>query len=190
MLFLMLFADPEERDLFAGLFKKYEGALRSRALKIVHNPCDAEDCVATAFEHVGRLFADRPGMPKEFGETRAVSYLATTVANEAKNLVNSSAHRTKADFSYEDAPGLTGGGPSAEELAIRREDYRQLVQLVNGLCEKYRTPLVMHFYLELSDREIAQALSITENYVSVLCLRGRKILQRQLKELREKEGQV
>ena len=80
--------------------------------------------------------------------------------------------------------------PSAEELAIRREDYRQLVQLVNGLCEKYRTPLVMHFYLELSDREIAQALSITENYVSVLCLRGRKILQRQLKELREKEGQV
>lgn len=53
MLFLMLFADPEERDLFAGLFKKYEGALRSRALKIVHNPCDAEDCVATAFEHVG-----------------------------------------------------------------------------------------------------------------------------------------
>ena len=49
----MLFADPEERDLFAGLFKKYEGALRSRALKIVHNPCDAEDCVATAFEHVG-----------------------------------------------------------------------------------------------------------------------------------------
>ena len=48
----------------------------------------------------------------------------------------------------------------------------------------------MHFYLELSDREIAQALSITENYVSVLCLRGRKILQRQLKELREKEGQV
>ena len=85
MLFLMLFADPEERDLFAGLFKKYEGALRSRALKIVHNPCDAEDCVvATAFEHVGRLFADRPGMLKEFGETRAVSYLATTVANEAK----------------------------------------------------------------------------------------------------------
>ena len=79
---------------------------------------------------------------------------------------------------------LIADGPDAKEAV------EALVQLVNGLCEKYRTPLVMHFYLELSDREIAQALSITENYVSVLCLRGRKILQRQLKELREKEGQV
>lgn len=190
MLFLSLFTDPEERDLFVYLFKRYESMLRSKALKIVHNPSDAEDCVATAFERVGRLLAADPGRLKEFGVPRAVSYLVAAVTNEAKNLVGCSAYRTKADFSFEDAHGLSDEGASVEELAIRREDHQQLVELVNGLAEKYRTPLVMHFYLQLSDKEIAQALSISENYVSVLCHCGRELLKRQLKDLREKEGQV
>lgn len=72
---------------------------------------------------------------------------------------------------------------SAEDL-IERDDARRLVRAaIDVLPETHRTVLLMRDIEEMSMKEIAEALSLTENAIKVRIHRARTALKRQLQPL-------
>jgi len=66
----------------------------------------------------------------------------------------------------------------AEMVAL--EDQAELAQALGLLPDKYRVPLVLAYFDQLSYEEIAQQLSVSRTHVGVLLLRGKQQLRRAL----------
>jgi RNA polymerase sigma factor (sigma-70 family) len=49
---------------------------------------------------------------------------------------------------------------SAEFLAVLRDDHRRLVAALSGLSRRQREVVVLRYWLDFSEREIAQTLGI------------------------------
>ncbi len=70
--------------------------------------------------------------------------------------------------------------PSPLTAAISTEERRRVREAIARLPEKYRVPLVLRYYGELSYDEIAQQLGLTRNSVAVLIFRAKQELRRRL----------
>ena len=70
--------------------------------------------------------------------------------------------------------------PSPLGAVLRTEERAQVRDAVAGLPEKYRLPLVLRYYSELTYNEIAQQLGIQRNYVAALIFRAKQELRRKL----------
>lgn len=66
---------------------------------------------------------------------------------------------------------------NVERESIRREEREQMERHLQSLDEKYREPLVLFFYEELSYEEIADILKIPINTVGIRILRGKEKLK-------------
>ena len=63
---------------------------------------------------------------------------------------------------------------------MSKEDRAQVRDVIAGLPENYRLPLVLRYYSELSYDEIAQQLDLRRNYVAALIFRAKQELRRKL----------
>ena len=70
----------------------------------------------------------------------------------------------------------------APEDVEQESAYRHLVALIRAMPEQYREVLELKFVLERSNREIAEALGLTEGTVGVRIQRGRALLIRRLEQ--------
>jgi RNA polymerase sigma-70 factor (ECF subfamily) len=70
--------------------------------------------------------------------------------------------------------------PSPLGAVLRTEERAQVRDAVAGLPEKYRLPLVLRYYSELTYNEIAQQLGLQRNYVAALIFRAKQELRRKL----------
>ncbi|MDF2541038.1 MAG: hypothetical protein K0S47_756 [Herbinix sp.] len=69
---------------------------------------------------------------------------------------------------------------SPEDIFVQKEQRNKLIQLIMQLKPKYRDLLLMYYFDELSIREIANQMRITENDVKVVLHRGKKTLKKKL----------
>jgi RNA polymerase sigma-70 factor (ECF subfamily) len=70
--------------------------------------------------------------------------------------------------------------PSPLGAVISTQERAQVRDTIARLPEKYRVPLVLRYYGELSYDEIAQQLGLEGNYVAALIFRAKKELRRRL----------
>src|SRR5438105_3791860 len=70
--------------------------------------------------------------------------------------------------------------PSPLGAVMGKEERAQMRDAIAGLPENYRLPLVLRYYSELSDDEIAQQLELRRNYVAALIFRAKQELRRKL----------
>lgn len=77
-------------------------------------------------------------------------------------------------------PASRDQGPLAEFLAV--EEREAVREALEDLPEKYKAPLVMRYYGELSYEEIAQATGLTRNNVATLLFRAKKMLRKSMEE--------
>lgn len=73
---------------------------------------------------------------------------------------------------------------SAEAAALLGETRRQVFQAIRGLARRQREVLVLRFYLELSEAEIAQVMGISRGTVKSTASRALKTLAAELQEER------
>lgn len=71
-------------------------------------------------------------------------------------------------------------GPGAERQLLEGEREQMLATLIAGLPESLRDPLVLSAIEELSPREIAEALAVSEAAVRSRAFRARQILRERL----------
>jgi RNA polymerase sigma factor (sigma-70 family) len=137
---------------------------------------DAEDVVAEAFYQLYRRW------PRLRSPEAAATYLRSVVVNLTRmrirhlQVVRKHAARSGDEQAYVVASG--------EERAVLRDDQKALVDAVRALPARQREALVLRFWLDLRESEIADAMGITAGSVKVHVSRGMAALSRVLEERR------
>jgi len=180
----------DEKDLIDGLRRGDEDAfrtlvtthlprLRAVALRIVRDAHLAEDCVQEAFVRALR------SLDRFRGESLLGTWLHRIVVNACLDeLRRRPLTAGDADLA---GPAFDGTGcrveppgppmRSPEELVGTERERRQVHAAIDRLPEDYRTVLVLRDIEELSTREAAESLGISEGAVKVRLHRARGALK-------------
>jgi RNA polymerase sigma factor (sigma-70 family) len=71
---------------------------------------------------------------------------------------------------------------SAESAALVREDHREVIEALQRLALRRREVLVLRYYLDLSDAEIAEIMGVSQSTVRSTAARALGALGELLKE--------
>jgi RNA polymerase sigma-70 factor (sigma-E family) len=104
---------------------------------------------------------------------RAVAYLRRSVVNGARSVLR---HRTveRSHLLAEQgsAPADHVRGPSAEEQVLDHVEHERMLEVLGTLPRRQREVLVLRYYLDLSESQIADALDIAPGSVKTHAHRG------------------
>jgi RNA polymerase sigma-70 factor (ECF subfamily) len=172
--------DAERRDKrFEELVGRQSRFMFQVAFSLLRNRQDAEDAVQEAFLKLYRGEAWQR-MDNEKG------FLARTVWRVALDHLPRAAERTL-DVSEMELAASGGAGVSPEQSAVDKDERATLRRLIDGLPEELRQPLVLSSVVEMTSREVAEAIGIPEGTVRTRVIRARAELKRRFVAM--KEGQ-
>ena len=164
---------PTGRDeAVTVLFHTHWASLVRLARLLVDDVETAEDVVQEAFAQLHR----RWGSLRD--PERALFYLRAAVANGSRNHLRS---RRVRRLHAQDAPVPTA---SAETEALDRADHRAVLSHLRELPWRQRQVLVLRYYLDLSESEIADAMGISRGAVKSHASRGIAALRTTLEAVR------
>jgi RNA polymerase sigma-70 factor (sigma-E family) len=102
---------------------------------------------------------------------KGVHYLRRTVQNRSRSLLR---HRVVVD---KHMPASEPDMPSAEQAAIMRLQRAAVVAALRTLPTRQREALVLRFYLDLSEEQVAAAMQISQGAVKSHTARGKAALR-------------
>jgi RNA polymerase sigma factor (sigma-70 family) len=152
-------APPDSEAAVAELFAaRYAEMVRLAGLL---GADDAEDVAQEAFARLlGRHSALRD-------QAAAIGYVRATVCNLTRNRGRHLGIARRA------IPRLAlVDGPSLEQAAIAREDHEEVLAAVAALPGRQREAVVLRYWLELSEAEIAAVMGVAAGTVKSLVSRG------------------
>ncbi|WP_067138238.1 SigE family RNA polymerase sigma factor [Microtetraspora malaysiensis] len=147
-------------ELFAG---QYQSLVRLAGLLGADDP---EDIAQEAFArlHSRRLRDDGA----------ALGYLRVTVCNLTRKRLR---HLRVARLYRTGPPSPM---PSSEHVALVAEEHRELLSALDRLPRRQREVLVLRYWLDLSEREIAEAMGVSPGSVKTHASRGIAALSKAL----------
>jgi RNA polymerase sigma-70 factor (sigma-E family) len=157
-------------DELERLFRAHATALLRLALVLTGDRALAEDLVQEAF--VRRHWAGLAAADHE------LAYLRSTVIN-----LSHSHHRHLRVVRRTPTTPPLDAAPADAELG-GREDQRRIVAAVRALPTRQRDCVVLRYYADLTDTEIADALGISAGSVKTHLHRARATLADRLEDLR------
>jgi RNA polymerase sigma-70 factor, ECF subfamily len=170
-----------------SLLTKYERSVFSTAYRIVQQHQDAEEVAQKTFLSVIEQF------DKFREESRFRTWLLRIATNNALELLRRRKVRA--------GPSLDNAGPedgfenvphpqyiavwreTPEQLALRRETRQQIDEALAELDPKYRVVFILRDIEDLSTRETAETLGLSQEAVKVRLLRARLMLRERLTRL-------
>jgi RNA polymerase sigma-70 factor (sigma-E family) len=154
----------------AALYAEHALGLVRLAVLLVGDRASAEDVVQDAFLGLYRRWDRLP-------DTSApLAYVRVSVLNGCRTaLRRRSRSRLATVFSEQPAE-------SAEALALLSEEQRTVAGALRQLPERQREALVLRYYLDLSEAEIATAMGISRGTVKSATSRALATVRRNLKE--------
>jgi RNA polymerase sigma-70 factor (sigma-E family) len=102
---------------------------------------------------------------------KGVHYLRRTVMNRSRSLLR---HRVVVD---KHMPASEPDMPSAEQVAIAALQRAAVVAALRTLPARQREALVLRFYLDLSEEQVAAAMQISQGAVKSHTARGKAALR-------------
>jgi RNA polymerase sigma-70 factor (sigma-E family) len=163
----------DREQAVAVLFETHHLALVR--LAVLLGADDAEDVVAEAFYQLYRRWR-RLRSPEA-----AAAYLRSVVVNLTRMRIRHLQVARKHASRSEEVPVHVVSG---EERAVLRDDQKALVDAVRALPGRQREALVLRYWLDLRESEIADAMGISAGSVKVHVSRGMAALSRMLEERR------
>ncbi|GAA0741352.1 SigE family RNA polymerase sigma factor [Dactylosporangium roseum] len=153
------------------LFSAHYRGLVRLAVLLLHDESVAEDVVQDAYVALHRRWWRLRDTDK------ALAYLRTSVVNGARSALR---HRGVADRYV--ARGLAGEQlvASAETGALSLLRHREVLDAVRRLPARQREAIVLRYYAELSEAEIADAMRVSRGAVKSHAARGLAALRESL----------
>lgn len=154
----------EDHAGIAQLVEMYASMIYRIAYTRMQNDADAEDItqeVLLKYLKAGKNFRD---------EEHRKMWLIRVTVNTIKSSLTSAWRRH------------TVALDDVTEPSYQQPDLPVLKEKVEKLPERYRIPMFLYYYEELSVKEIAHVIKSTEGTVKSLLSRGRKMLRDELKE--------
>lgn len=152
----------ERRALVERLYHAEAANLVRLARLFTDDQTAAEDLVQEAFirlyRHAGRVR----------DEAKIAAYLRSIVLNLARD------HNRRGLLSLRHHEAMTDRRTPEEpdQEVVRSETHTAVISALGSLSPRQRDCLVLRFYFELSETEIASTLSISPNSVKTHCQRG------------------
>lgn len=163
---------PQDLDL-ADLYAAHHLSMVRLARLLVDDLATAEDVVQDAFLglHRNQASVRDPGA--------AVGYIRRAVINQARSTLRR--RRTVRAHLKVAEPEV---GPAADADLIIAEEHREVLRAVGLLPERQREVLVLRFWSDLSEAEIAAAMGVSKGTVKSQASRAMKTLQKHLEAAR------
>jgi RNA polymerase sigma-70 factor (sigma-E family) len=142
-------ADRVVTEIYHGEYK----SLVRLAVLLVHDVPTAEEVVQDAFEamhHAWRRLREKE---------KALSYLRQAVVNRSRSVLR---HRTVVD---RNAPKPAPDEPSAEQGALALIERSAVIAALRTLPDRQREAVVLRYYADLSEADIAATMGISRGAV-------------------------
>lgn len=174
-LFFDMIDNPSELELFERIYREYSRLMMKIAFDIVHDVGMAEDAVQESFIKIAKNM-------KYFYELSPKSRnLAVIIArNAAIEIYNTRKRIVSGEILTDEISdeNIMQHSDSAEETALRYFEVEQVKVAIAKLQPIYRDAVTLRFLNEMSYREIADILNISEDS-------AKKRVKRALMKLRE-----
>jgi RNA polymerase sigma-70 factor (ECF subfamily) len=170
---LFVFATANERDKFEFIFRKYNRLMLYKAYGILHDYHLAEDATSEAFIRIHKNIhkIDDPE------DKKSIAFIMTIVKNISLTMLK----KEKSHFTEEYDEELQDDF-NLEESTISQLSSELIYQTVDKLGEEMKSVFLLRYAHELSHKEIARILGISENNVTVRLHRAKKKLAELLSE--------
>jgi len=152
------------------LYSEHYRALVRLAALLVRDKPTAEEVVQDSF------VAMQGGWQRLRDTEKALAYLRQAVVNRSRSVLR---HRTVVDKNLQKAPPDM---PSAEHGALVLLERSAVVAALRGLPDRQREAIVLRYYADLSEAEIATAMGISRGAVKSHTARGMTALRTALEQ--------
>ncbi|HET7397297.1 MAG TPA: SigE family RNA polymerase sigma factor [Intrasporangium sp.] len=167
-------ADEAVTELYAAHWHR----LVRLAWLLLRDQAAAEDAVQDAFVATHRNWASI----RDSG--RVVGYLQTAVVNRCRSVQRHHVVVEREAAREAGSPDTLGRGTasSAEAVVLAGAERRSMMAALDALSGRQREVLVLRYYLDLSEAQIASALDISAGSVKAHASRGLSALRRTLEQ--------
>jgi len=148
------------------LYAAHRLSLVRLAILLVDDLASAEDVVQDAFAALAR----RPDALKD--PSRTLAYLRVSVVNTARSALR----RRRTARAYSPPHDLSP--PTPEDSAVLAEEHREVLDALKKLAPRQREVLVLRYWSNLSESEIAETLEISAGTVKSTASRALVALEK------------
>lgn len=162
-------SQPEQ---IAQLYDTYGDMLFRLAYSIMLNQADAEDAVQDIFiKIIGKI-------PEFASSSQEKAWITKVLANHCKDMLR----KRKLRFYTPLEEVLEKSGHGLSVPGPEDNGGTELFQMVLSLGEKYREPLILHYFEGFSIEEVSEILSIGQSAVKMRLSRGREMIRKKMEE--------
>lgn len=160
----------EAAELVQQLYQAHALTLIRAAKLLLRDQASAEDVVQEAFISLYRA------LPRLHDRDHLLPYLRTTVINGSRTALRSRRRAALRAVHYEPPAA------SAESAVLAGQDRQEVLAAIARLPRRAREVLVLRYYLELPEQDIAATLGVSRGTVSSTASRALAAIARDLKE--------
>jgi len=168
----MLF-DPDKEDLFNDIYYRYRFQLFCVIDKILKNHHDSEDALQEAFI----LIAKNIHNIKDSTSQNTKGYIITIAKNTAINHLLCKSKENVCEYLEDNCENIK----SSDDVAKRVENNERIklvFDYIKTLTPKYQQILYLHYFLDLSVKEIAKMLGEKPSSVKMRLVRANKLVRK------------
>ena len=171
-------AKSGDQEAFRQIVERYQGAVYNLAYRMLGDPEEAEDAAQEIFVRLYRQL-DRYDPERKFS--------TWTLAIATNYCIDQLRRRRMQLVPLENIiPWARARDAGPEGEALTRESRDEVQRLLKQLPEKYRAPLVLRYWEDLSCAEIAEILGVPEGTIKTQIHRARKQLGKMLEGAEER----
>jgi RNA polymerase sigma-70 factor (ECF subfamily) len=167
-----------DKELYREVIRRYENKLSRYLSKFLSNKDDIEDILQIVFI---KAYKNLYGFDvnKKFS-----SWIYRITHNEAVNHLKKYKSNRIAldDVEYKLIDEKADINIEADRMFLKKD----IEAVISSMDVKYREPLVLYFFEDLSYEEISDVLRIPKNTVGTLIMRGKKMIKDNLEEINKK----
>lgn len=179
---LIAIIDRTNGEFFGDLYREYDKKLYSIALRYVRNHHDAEEVVQDTFLKIYKVIEKVHNLPRE----KIAPFIVICIKHTAFDLIEKKRKRVETvDLIYDDDGEekeyeVADDSPLPDEIVISKERAMNLGRCIDSLSEKQRHIILLRYYYGLSEKEIADLMSMSESAVSSCVDRAKKSLREKI----------
>ena len=157
----------DDVEAYRALVERHMNRAFGVAMRVLKNPTDAEDVAQDAFV---KAWTNRHRW--EAGRAKFSTWLYRVVVNRCIDL-----RRLPSEEWIDDVPEPADDAEDSVSLIHRRQVYGRLEDALGRLPTQQRVAVVLSYYEDLSNAEIAEVMNTSVSAVESLLKRGRKGLR-------------